>query len=348
MAKKRKSSRKSKKGLKKWKQLNFIGRVWRVIWVGALALWGFSIFQVLFCAVFNPPVTPLMVQRFFQQWKDPDRVVRFERDYVPIERISPNLVNAVVVSEDGLYMYHRGFAVRSMKSAYIMNKKGKKVRGGSTISQQTAKNCFLPHTRSMVRKAAEAYYTVLIEAVWGKERIMECYLNVIEFGDGIYGCEAASQHYFGHSAEHLTTREAALLAVCLPTPLRSNPGRPSSYLNRQSSTIQHRMSYYGKVDFDAKREDLNPKYLKMIDDESLWDFVWWMVTEGRKMEVSQPASGGSKPSGTHRHRTSQPAPQPAEEVLEIEESGIEDLYGIDESSAPMETPAPAEGNEEIN
>ena len=114
-------------------------------------------------------------------------------------------------------------------------------------------------------------------------------------------------------------------------------GRPTpiTHLERLSNSL-------GNVQLYAKREDLNPKYLKMIDDESLWDFVWWMVTEGRKMEVSQPASGGSKPSGTHRHRTSQPAPQPAEEVLEIEESGIEDLYGIDESSAPMETPAPAE------
>ena len=254
-----------------------------MIWVGMLALIGFSIFQVLFCAVFNPPLTPLMVKRFFQQAKDPDRVVRFERDYVPLDQISANLVNAVIVSEDGLYMYHHGFDIRQMKMAYIESKKGRRERGGSTISQQTAKNCFLPHKHSLVRKAVEAYYTSLIELVWGKKRIIECYLNVIEFGDGIYGCEAASQHYFGHSAATLSKREAALLAVCLPTPLKSNPGRPSRYLSRQASIVQGRMSSYGHINLDATREDLNPHYLAMMEEENLWDFAWWVLTDGKSM-----------------------------------------------------------------
>ena len=124
-----------------------------------------------------------MAKRFFEQTKDPDRPVRFERDYVPLSQISENLVNAVVVSEDGLFMYHRGFDVHQMKLAYVESKKGRRERGGSTISQQTAKNCFLPHKHSMVRKAVEAYYTSLIELVWSKKRIMECYLNIIEFGN---------------------------------------------------------------------------------------------------------------------------------------------------------------------
>ena len=282
-SKKRKKRSKKSKGLKRWKQLNFGGKVWRVIWVGLLAVWGFTIFQVLFCAVFNPPITPLMAKRFFEQTKDSDRPVRFERDYVPLSQISENLVNAVVVSEDGLFMYHRGFDVHQMKLAYVESKKGRRERGGSTISQQTAKNCFLPHKHSMVRKAVEAYYTSLIELVWSKKRIMECYLNVIEFGDGIYGCEAASQHYFGHSAKSLSKREAALLAVCLPTPLKSNPGRPSRYLSNQASTIQGRMRKYGHINLDAKREDLNPRYLKMMD-ETLWDFVWWMLTDGESLK----------------------------------------------------------------
>ena len=109
-----KKSKRRRSGRKRWRQLSFGGKIWRFLWVTFLAVWGFTIFQVLFCAIFNPPLTPLMVKRFFQQVKDPDRVVRFERDYVPIDEISPNLVNAVVVSEDGLYMYHHGFDIRQM------------------------------------------------------------------------------------------------------------------------------------------------------------------------------------------------------------------------------------------
>lgn len=282
---KRKKQHKTKrrKGLKRWKQLGFFGKVWRFIWVGILAVIGFTLFQVLFCALFNPPLTPLMVQRFFQQVSEPGRSVNFERDYVSIDDISPNLINAVNISEDGnLFMYHHGFAFKNLKKAYIKSREGRHAGGGSTISQQTAKNCFLPHTRSVWRKAVEAYYTVLIEAVWGKKRIMECYLNVIEFGDGIYGCEAASQHYFHHSAKDLSKREAALLASCLPTPLRSNPAHPSRYLSGRASTIQHRMGYYGKIDFEKKREELNPKYLKMVDEDNLFTFISWMIEYNRE------------------------------------------------------------------
>ncbi len=268
-----------KRLLKRWKQLSFGGKLWRFVWVTVLALFGFTIFQVLFCALFNPPLTPLMVTRFFEQVKDPDRPVRFERDYVPLERISQNLVNAVVVSEDGLYMYHHGFDVHQLKLSFTEGKG----RGGSTISMQTAKNCFLPHIHSVVRKAVEAYYTTLIELVWGKKRIMECYLNVIEFGDGIYGCEAAAQHYFHHSAEHLTRREAALLATCLPSPLKMNPARPGPYLSRQASIVQGRMAKYGRINLNARRQDLNPKYLEEMD-ETLWDFVWWVITDGKSLE----------------------------------------------------------------
>ncbi len=286
MAKGKKKSAKAAsktRSLKRWRQLSFGGRIWRLLWVTCLALIGFTLFQVLFCAVFNPPLTPLMVTRFFDQAKDPDRAVRFERDYVPLDKISQNLVNAVVVSEDGLFMYHHGFDVKQLKMAYVEGKKGRRQRGGSTISMQTAKNCFLPHKHSMVRKAVEAYYTTLIELVWSKKRIMECYLNVIEFGDGIYGCEAAAQHYFHHSAEHLTRREAALLAACLPSPLKMNPGRPGPYLSRQASVVQGRMSKYGRINLDAKREDLNPKHLKAMD-ENLFDFAWWLLTDGESLK----------------------------------------------------------------
>ncbi len=273
--KKKKPRKKGKKGRRSWQQLTFPGKVWRVLWVSVLSVWLFTVVQVLFCGVFNPPLTPLMVQRFFQQVSDSERSVRFERDYVSIDEVSPHLVNAVVVAEDGLFMYHRGFDVKQLKQSYRDNKRGRRVRGGSTISMQTSKNCFLPHNRTMWRKAAEAYYTTLIELIWGKKRIMECYLNIVEFGDGIYGCEAASQHYFHHPASKLTKAEAAQLAATLPSPLKRNPAHQSPYFKKRSSTIRQRMDTYGKVNLDARRKDLNPKYLKQTD-ESLLDFLLWM------------------------------------------------------------------------
>lgn len=273
--KKKKPRKKGKKGRRSWQQLTFPGKVWRVLWVSVLSVWLFTVVQVLFCGVFNPPLTPLMVQRFFQQVSDSERSVRFERNYVSIDEVSPHLVNAVVVAEDGLFMYHRGFDVKQLKQSYRDNKRGRRVRGGSTISMQTSKNCFLPHNRTMWRKAAEAYYTTLIELIWGKKRIMECYLNIVEFGDGIYGCEAASQHYFHHPASKLTKAEAAQLAATLPSPLKRNPAHQSPYFKKRSSTIRQRMDTYGKVNLDARRKDLNPKYLKQTD-ESLLDFLLWM------------------------------------------------------------------------
>ena len=242
-----------------------------MVWMSVVGLWLFSVLQVLLGIVFNPPLTPLMVQRFFQQLADDERVVRFERDYVSIDDISPNLITAVVYSEDGLFMYHHGFDVKQMKIAFSENKSGKRFRGGSTISQQTAKNAFLPHTRNMLRKAVEAYYTMMIETFWSKKRIMEVYLNIIEFGDGIYGAEAASQHYFGHSAKTLSRTEAAQLAATLPSPLKRNPAHSSPYFRRRTSDIKNRFGW-GKVNIESPDKKKQKKY---EDQESLWDFVKW-------------------------------------------------------------------------
>lgn len=255
---------------------SLVRKVWRVTWITLLSLWAFSLLQVLVFKWVNPPLTPLMAQRFFQQLFDGDRPVRFERDYVSIDDISPNVVNAVVASEDGLFMYHYGFDVKQMKAAYRENQSGRRFRGGSTISMQTAKNAFLPHHRSYLRKAFEAYYTQLIEWVWGKKRIMEVYLNIIEFGDGIYGVEAASQHYFHHSAKNLTKREAAQLAVTLPSPLKRNPGHQTPFFKSQTGVIQARAAKYGRINLDARREDLRKKYQ---NQETLWDFAKWWFTE---------------------------------------------------------------------
>lgn len=263
------SSRKA--GLRPWRQLGFFGKVWRVLWVGVVGLWLFTVLQVLLVWFINPPLTPLMVQRFNQQLFEKGREVRFERDYVPLDSISNNLITAVVYAEDGLFMYHHGFDVKQMKIAYRENKSGRRFRGGSTISNQTAKNAFLPHSRNMVRKAFEAYYTTMIEAVWGKRRIMEVYLNIVEFGDGIYGAEAAAQHYFGHSAKTLSRSEAAQLAATLPAPLKRNPSHPSPYFRRRTADIKSRFGW-GKVNIEKPDEKKMKKY---EDQETLWDFIKW-------------------------------------------------------------------------
>ncbi len=262
-----------RRGLKPWRELGWPRRTLRVLWMAVAGLWLLTLLQVMLGSFLLPPVTPLMVQRFNQQLFSKERPVHFERDYVRLRDISPRLVTAVVYSEDGLFMYHHGFDVKQMKTAYRENQRGRRMRGGSTISQQTAKNAFLPHSRTMLRKAAEAHYTMLIEAIWGKRRIMEVYLNVIEFGDGIYGAEAASQHYFGHSAATLTAAEAAQLAATLPSPLKRNPATKTPYFRRQSQIIRQRMNW-GAVDIDMPKEQRKSKYKKQ---ESLWDFVKWYL-----------------------------------------------------------------------
>ena len=261
--------------LRPWRTIGWGRRLLRILWMTVAGLWLFSLLQVLLGIIFNPPLTPLMAQRFFQQLGDEERTVHFERDYVPLDSISPNLVTAVVHSEDGLFLYHNGFDVKQMKAAYREQQSGKRFRGGSTISQQTAKNAFLPHSRNLLRKGAEAYYTMLIEALWSKRRIMEVYLNIIEFGDGIYGAEAASQHYFGHSARTLSRREASQLAATLPAPLRRNPSHSSPYFRRRTAAIQSYFSW-GMVDLDNP----DPKKVeKYKNQESLCDFLKWYFKE---------------------------------------------------------------------
>ena len=246
-------TKKKRQFLRPWKTLGWGRKTLRVVWITLVSLWLFSVLQVLLGIFFNPPLTPLMVQRFFQQAFDGDRSINFERDYVPLDSISPNLVTAVVYAEDGLFLYHHGFDVKQMKIATKENKSGKRFRGGSTISQQTAKNAFLPHSRTMLRKAFEAYYTLMIETFWSKRRIMEVYLNIIEFGDGIYGAEAAAQHYFGHSANcrhpsNAIRRILRLTSAATPPPSRADfPGVRSILTtptprSRNATTTKRRLS----------------------------------------------------------------------------------------------------------
>lgn len=187
--------------------------------------------------------TPLMIERSIEYSSASD--FETKKEWVPLEDISPNIVKAVIASEDNRFPTHNGFDLEEIKKMRKEHEeKGKKIRGCSTISQQTAKNVFTFCTQTYVRKGIEAIYTFEIELIWGKERIMEVYLNVAEWGKGIYGVEAASQYYFGCSAKSLTKRQAALLAAALPSPLTRDPGHPSKYMEKRAKAIQRLM---GKI-----------------------------------------------------------------------------------------------------
>lgn len=210
-----------------------------------------SIFMTLVYRFVPVPITPLMVIRCMEQLADGEDL-RLQKDWVSIDKISPNMVNAVVASEDNLFMTHWGFDFKAIATAKKMNEKGKKLYGASTISQQTAKNVFLWPDRSWVRKGLECYFTVLIELCWPKERIMEVYLNVAETGKGIYGVEAAAQHYYKKSAKNLTPEQSALIAASLPAPRRYNPGNPTAYIRSRQQKILRLMKQIGTVQLDKK------------------------------------------------------------------------------------------------
>jgi monofunctional biosynthetic peptidoglycan transglycosylase len=181
-----------------------------------------------------PPLTFLMVERVFEGHG-------FDRRWVPLDEISPRLVGAVIASEDSGFCRHHGFDVAAMEKALQHNQADPgALRGGSTISQQTAKNVFLWPRRDYLRKGLEAYFTVLIEGIWGKPRIMEVYLNSIEWGPGVYGAEAAARRNFGVAASALTPAQAARLAVIIPKPLDWKADRPGRYVRRRSGTIAAR------------------------------------------------------------------------------------------------------------
>jgi len=207
-----------------------------------------SLVWVLIYRFINPPLTYLMLQRAVER-KFEGKELRIDKSWLRIEDISDNLKKAAIAGEDVNFLNHRGFDFKAMETAFEKNQKGKKVRGGSTISQQTAKNVFLWPGRSYIRKAFEAYFTVLIELLWGKERILEVYLNVIEMGDGIYGAEAAVQNYWGKSANSMSKSQAALLVAVLPNPLRWNPTRPTRFVYYKQGLILRNMRALKKLPF---------------------------------------------------------------------------------------------------
>jgi len=163
--------------------------------------------------------------------------VPVSRDWVSLNAISPNLVKAVIASEDGNFCNHRGFDWDAIQAALEYNAQGQGVRGASTISQQTAKNLFLPPARTWIRKGVEAYLTVLLEALWPKKRIMEAYLNIVELGEGNFGAEAAARNYFGKPAAELNRNEAARLSAVLPNPRGYRVVEPGAYVVRRTNLI---------------------------------------------------------------------------------------------------------------
>jgi monofunctional biosynthetic peptidoglycan transglycosylase len=179
-----------------------------------------------------------------------------KHDWVSLDEISPKLQLAVVCSEDQNYLKHYGFDWGAIEKAMKSNDSGKKIRGGSTISQQTAKNVFLWQGRSYIRKGFEAYFTLLIETFWSKERIMEVYLNSIEMGNGIYGAEAAAQYWFKKSAAKLNKDESSAIAAILPNPLKYVANPPSAYISERKTWVKQQMSFWGnKLDYNKYNDE---------------------------------------------------------------------------------------------
>lgn len=205
------------------------------------------------------PVTFFMLQRCVAQKADGEEM-KLKKDWVSADEISPYLQLAVVCAEDQNYLKHNGFDYGAIRKALKFNEKmeekGKnKRRGASTISQQTAKNVFLWHGRSWIRKGFEVYFTFLIETLWSKERIMEVYLNVIEFGNGVYGAQAAAKEYLNKNANELTAGDAALMAIVLPNPRKFSIKNPSSYVLSRKKWCYQQMRYWGlKLDYDKEIE----------------------------------------------------------------------------------------------
>lgn len=227
---------------------SFMSKLTRFLFKVFLWFFGLSLFFVVLFKFVPVLFTPLMVIRAIEN-KMAGKEIYFSHDWEPIEDISVNLQKAVIASEDGNFLVHNGFDFKAMQKAYKSNERGRRIKGGSTISQQTAKNVFLWQGRSYLRKGLEAYFTVLIEFIWGKERIMEVYLNSIEMGDGVYGAQAATEHWYRKDASSLTPMQAAGIAAILPNPRKYSATSSSSYINNRKAKIVRVMRHIGKIKY---------------------------------------------------------------------------------------------------
>ena len=227
------------------KKRSFAARLARAI-IGLVVIWfAASILAVAALRWIDPPYTAFMAEAQAAAWAGRDPNYVFRHRWVDLDRISPNLPLAVVASEDQKFPEHWGFDVEAIEKAYALNQHSHKVRGASTISQQVAKNLFLWSGRSYFRKGLEAYFTILIESLWPKRRILEVYLNIAEFGVGTYGAEAAAQRFFHKPASRLTRADAAALAAVLPNPERLSAAAPSRYVQQRREWILAQMQALG-------------------------------------------------------------------------------------------------------
>ena len=227
------------------KKRSFSARLARAIIGLVVICFAASILAVAALRWIDPPYTAFMAQAQAAAWASRDSNYVFRHSWVDLDRISPNLPLAVVASEDQKFPEHWGFDVEAIEKAYALNQHSHKVRGASTISQQVAKNLFLWSGRSYFRKGLEAYFTILIESLWPKRRILEVYLNIAEFGFGTYGAEAAAQRFFHKPASRLTRADAAALAAVLPNPERLSAAAPSRYVQQRREWILGQMQALG-------------------------------------------------------------------------------------------------------
>ena len=233
-------------------KIGIIGRIFK--WM-VVAFFGSTILAVVALRFIPVYFTPLMFIRCAQQISKGEEI-KLKHHWVPLSDISRHLPVAVMASEDQRFLLHHGFDYNAIEQAAMSNLKGGKKRGGSTISQQTAKNVFVWPGRSRVRKGLEAYFTVLIEMTWSKQRIMEVYLNSIEMGPGIYGADAVAQQHFDKTASELFRSECALIAATLPNPIKFSSKSPSPYMQKRKRQIEQQMRFMPA--FPEEGKDIDP------------------------------------------------------------------------------------------
>jgi len=223
-----------------------------------------TVLVVLALRWIDPPTTSIMLRDRIDAWIDRDAKFQLRHEWTDFGRISPQAGLAVISSEDQKFPYHRGFDFEQIQIAIDEREEGGRLRGASTLTQQVAKNLFLWHGQSFVRKGIEAYFTVLIEALWPKQRILEMYLNVAEFGRGVYGVGAASRYYFHTTPARLDRYQAALLAAVLPNPRRFRVEGPSNYVLRRRDWIADQMESLGGTSYLQELKHPHPETLADI------------------------------------------------------------------------------------
>lgn len=191
-----------------------------------------------------PPVTGVMIERKIESWSSGEPI-DLQRTWKPWETLPDHLKMSVIAGEDQKFASHWGFDVAAIKAALAHNQQGGSIRGASTLSQQVAKNLFLWSGRSWLRKGLEVWFTGLIELLWPKERILEVYLNSVEWGEGIFGAEAAAKYHFGIGAAYLNNQQASQLAAVLPNPIRWSAGKPDAYIQRRANWIRQQVRQLG-------------------------------------------------------------------------------------------------------